>query len=131
MAMRFLGRAPIAALAAVAVTLLAPQVASAAVSVGHSGWSWGSPLPQGNTLRAIDFVGQRGYAAGDFGTLLRSDDGGLTWSGIATGITSDLRRIRTVGAETLIVGGACTVRRSDNGGQSFTRLPWTASDERC
>jgi hypothetical protein len=44
--------------------------ASAAVSVGHSGWEWGSPSPQGKTLNTIEFDGARGYAAGDFGTLL-------------------------------------------------------------
>src|SRR5438552_2180197 len=43
------------------------------VSVGHSGWSWGDPQPQGNRLNGIDFAGSRGYAAGDFGTLLRTD----------------------------------------------------------
>lgn len=117
--------------AAAAVLLLAPATAGAAVSTGHSGWTWGNPLPQGNTLRALEFSGQRGYAAGQFGTLLRTDDGGATWSGIATGITSDLRRIRLISQDSLVIGGACTVRRSDDGGQSFTRLPWTSSDEGC
>src|SRR6187431_2135811 len=43
-------------------------LAGAGVSVGHSGWFWGDPQPQGNTLNGIDFAGSRGYAAGDFGT---------------------------------------------------------------
>ena len=28
-------------------------------------------------------------------------------------------------------GGSCALRRSDDGGQTFTRLPWTATDLRC
>lgn len=108
-----------------------PSAASAAVSVGQSGWFWGSPQPQGNDLRAIDFAGSRGYAAGEFGTLLRTDDAGATWSGIATGITVDLQRVRLVGSDTVIVGGGCTVRRSDNGGGDFTRLPFSPSDLTC
>ena len=120
-----------AAFAVAAALLIPPATAGAAVSVGHSGWTWGNPVPQGNTLRALEFSGQRGYAAGQFGTLLRTDDGGATWTGIATGITSDLRRIRLISQDSLVIGGACTVRRSDDGGQSFTRLPWTSSDEGC
>jgi photosystem II stability/assembly factor-like uncharacterized protein len=119
------------ALAVAAALLIPPATAGAAVSVGHSGWTWGNPVPQGNTLRALEFSGQRGYAAGQFGTLLRTDDGGATWVGIATGITSDLRRIRLISQDSIVIGGACTVRRSDDGGQSFTRLPWTSSDEGC
>jgi len=66
----------------------------AGVSVGHSGWFWGDPQPQGNGLNGIDFGGSRGYAAGDFGTLLRTDDDGATWDGLATGITARLVNVR-------------------------------------
>jgi photosystem II stability/assembly factor-like uncharacterized protein len=125
-------RLPLALLAALAMTALFALPSSAApVSVGHSGWYWGNPLPQGNTLRALEFAGGRGYAAGDFGTLLRTDDGGTSWTGIATGITPDLRRIRVLGADTLVIGGGCVLRRSDDGGDSFRRLAFTASELRC
>jgi photosystem II stability/assembly factor-like uncharacterized protein len=101
------------------------------VSVGHSGWFWGDPQPQGNALNGIDFAGSRGYAAGDFGTLLRTDDGGATWDGLPTGITARLVNVRVVNASTVVIGGDCALRRSDDGGQTFTRLPWTASDQNC
>src|SRR2546421_1805480 len=69
-----------AALACAAALLAAlPALAPASVQVGSSGWQWGNPLPQGNTLRSISFAGANGYAAGDFGTLLRTTDGGTTW----------------------------------------------------
>jgi photosystem II stability/assembly factor-like uncharacterized protein len=105
--------------------------ASAGVSVGHSGWSWGDPQPQGNSLNGIDFAGSRGYAAGEFGTLLRTDDGGATWEGLPTGITARLVTVRVVNSNTVVIGGDCALRRSDDGGQTFTRLPWTASDQSC
>jgi photosystem II stability/assembly factor-like uncharacterized protein len=105
--------------------------AAAAVSVGHSGWTWGNPLPQGNTLTAVEFAGGRGYAAGDFGTLLRTDDAGATWTGIPTGVTGPIARIRAVDADTVVVGSGCLLRRSDNGGQTFTRLRFTPSEREC
>lgn len=123
--------APAAALLVLLALAAAPAPAGAAVSVGHSGWEWGNPLPQGNTIRSLDFAGDRGWAAGDFGTLLRSDDGGATWTGIATGLTADLRLVRAVGAETVVAGAGCALRRSDDGGRSFRRLPWTASEQPC
>ncbi|HEY4097300.1 MAG TPA: hypothetical protein VGM33_17390, partial [Baekduia sp.] len=63
-----------AALAACALAAL-PAAASANVQVGSSGWLWGNPLPQGNTVRAMAFSGPTGYAVGDFGTLLKTADG--------------------------------------------------------
>jgi len=82
-----------ASLVAVALACaLFATLGSASVNVAQSGWSWGSPTPQGNTLNSIDFVQGRGYAAGDAGTVLRTDDGGTTWTGLATGTSADLTR---------------------------------------
>jgi photosystem II stability/assembly factor-like uncharacterized protein len=101
------------------------------VSVGHSGWTWGSPQPQGNQLNALDFAAGRGYAAGTLGTLLRTDDNGQTWSGVATGVTQPLSRVEAISADSVVVSGGCALRRSDDGGQTFKRLPWTPSDQSC
>jgi photosystem II stability/assembly factor-like uncharacterized protein len=114
-----------------AAALAAPQAAGAAVSVGQSGWSWGSPLPQGNTLGAVELTGGRGYASGAFGTVLRTDDGGATWSGLTTGVTADLGRLRLLGPDSFVVGGGCVLRRSDDGGASFKRLPFSAGEDGC
>src|SRR4051812_45415829 len=77
-----------------AAALAAP--AGAAVQVSQSGWFWGNPTPQGNTLRALDFLSGSGYAVGDAGTALRTDDGGATWTGLATGTSADLDRLQVV-----------------------------------
>jgi photosystem II stability/assembly factor-like uncharacterized protein len=94
------------------------------VQVSQSGWQWGNPTPQGNTIRAMDFVQGRGYAIGDDGTALRTDDGGATWSGLATGTSQDLTRLQVVSPDSVIVlgGNGCVVRRSDDGGKTFTKM---------
>lgn len=119
----------IASLAAVVLAVVSAQAAD--VTVGQSGWNWGNPQPQGNTLRTVEFAGGRGYAAGQFGTLLRTDDGGRNWIGIPTGITADLARIRAVDQNTVVIGSGCVLRRSDDGGTTFTRLKYTGSEASC
>ncbi len=45
-----------------------------------SGWQLLSPLPQTNTLKAIQFVDSlTGWAVGDAGTILKTSDAGETW----------------------------------------------------
>src|SRR5256885_16796597 len=104
----------LALITTVAALALAPA-ASAQVSVGHSGWNWGNPQPQGNTLRAIEFAGARGFAAGDFGTLLRTDDRGRSWTGVPTGTTTALSRIAIPDESTVVAGGGCVLLRSQHG----------------
>src|SRR4051794_23861353 len=119
-------------LAAALLLLAASHAASAApVSVGHSGWQWGNPQPQGNTLRGLAFAGARGFAVGDFGTLLTTEDAGATWSGLSTGTFANLDLVESIDADSVVIGGGCTVRRSDDGGQTFRRLPFTSSERRC
>ena len=113
-------------------TLVLPAAAHAApVEVAHAGWTWGSPLPQGDNLTSVAFQGQRGYAVGEFGTMLRTNDGGSTWSGVSTGLSEDLDLVRMITPDSVVIAGGCPVRRSDDGGKTFRRLPWTASDARC
>jgi photosystem II stability/assembly factor-like uncharacterized protein len=121
-------------LAAAAALLIAAAViarAGAETTVGHSGWNWGNPQPQGHTLHAVEFAGGRGYAVGEFGTLLRTDDGGATWKGVPTGTTFDLTRLRAVDANSVVIGSGCLLRRSDDGGASFRRLLFTSSEASC
>ena len=113
------------------VALSVAPAAPAAVLTTHSGWFWGAPAPQAQSLSAVEFAGATGYAAGDFGTVLKSTDGGRTWAGLQTGLSEDLSHLRTLGPNTVIVGGTCALRRSDDGGVTFRRLPWTASDQSC
>ncbi|MEA2132007.1 MAG: hypothetical protein QOJ85_4898, partial [Solirubrobacteraceae bacterium] len=111
--------------AAAAALLAALATASAAsVRVPLSGWSWGNPAPQGNDLKAVDFLAGRGYAVGAAGTTLRTDDGGATWAGLATGTGADLSRLQIIDPETVVVLGTdgCVLRRSDDGGKTFHKI---------
>jgi photosystem II stability/assembly factor-like uncharacterized protein len=106
-----------------AALALAPN-AAAGVLVAPSGWEWSNPLPQGNSLRALDFAGASGYAAGDFGTLLRSDDDGASWRGLGTATREDLADVQEIDAESVVIAGGCALQRSDDGGASFRPLRW-------
>jgi photosystem II stability/assembly factor-like uncharacterized protein len=118
-----------AALAAALLALAPP--AGANVQVGSSGWQWGNPLPQGNTLRAMSFAGGAGYAAGDFGTLLKTTDGGASWSGLPVGTFSQLGVVQALDADTVIAGGGCVARRSTDGGATFTAVRFTPVESAC
>src|SRR4051812_5570793 len=125
-------RLALAAAAALLIVAAAIGQAVAETTVGHSGWNWGNPQPQGHTLHAVEFANAtRGYAVGEFGTLLRTDDAGATWKGISTGTTFDLTKLRAVDANSVVIGSGCLLRRSDDGGQSFRRLLFTSSESTC
>ena len=128
--MRRLRWSGMAALAACALAAL-PAAAQANVQVGSSGWLWGNPLPQGNTLRAMAFAGTTGYAVGDFGTLLKTTDAGDTWTGLPAGTFSNLTEVQAVDANTVVAGGGCVARLSTDGGQSFSRIAFTPVESSC
>jgi photosystem II stability/assembly factor-like uncharacterized protein len=109
----------------------AASAPAAPVSVGLSGWTWGNPVPQGETLNRVSFLGARGYAAGEGGTVLRSDDGGASWIGLSSGSGSNLTLLQEVDPNTVVVGGGCTVRESTDGGTTFHRLPVNESEQSC
>jgi len=118
-------RAFLGACAALGLLAACPVPAAvASVQVSQSGWQWGNPTPQGTTIRAMDFVAGRGYAIGDDGTALRTDDGGATWTGLATGTSQDLTRLQVITPDVLTIlgGNGCVVRRSDDGGKTFRKL---------
>ncbi len=118
------GRGLRAGLGALAITAACATASPAAVQVSRSGWAWGNPTPQGNDVRALDFVAGRGYAAGLAGTALRTDDAGATWTGLATGTSADVARLQVIDNDTLLIGGGdgCMLRRSDDAGATFRRL---------
>src|SRR4051794_30135956 len=114
-----------------ALGLAPPALGADGVAVGHSGWTWGNPHPQGNTLRDVAFAGGRGYAAGDFGTLLETSNGGLSWRAGRTGTSAGLRRVQLLPGGVVLAGGGCVLRRSDDGGAGFRRLRATSRERGC
>lgn len=119
---------------AFALTLIVAFTANAAVVAGNTGWFWSNPLPQGNTLTKVETIAGRTYVAGSAGAIMRSDDGGASWTGIRSGLPaakSDVRIIRAVTPDTVIFAGSCGLRRTDDGGTTVRRLPWSSTDVSC
>lgn len=57
-------------------------------------WSWRNPLPQGNTIHDVQFMnGTKGFGVGDGGTILKTVDGGYTWSRIETSFQANLNSV--------------------------------------
>jgi photosystem II stability/assembly factor-like uncharacterized protein len=90
----------------------------------HSGWLWSDPFPQGNALKAVAFAGSTGYAVGGEGTVLRSLDGGLSWTSEPSVITKDLSFLQVLDPSTIFAASTydCGLWRSIDGGASFTRI---------
>jgi photosystem II stability/assembly factor-like uncharacterized protein len=120
-----------AALVCALTAVLVGQAAASPVSVGRSGWAWSEPSPQGETLNRIAFQGAVGYASGQNGTVLRSEDGGQSWVGLASGTQADLTQLQQIGPSTVLVGGGCTLRESTDGGAGFQQLDINESESGC
>ncbi|MHC1739151.1 MAG: YCF48-related protein [Ignavibacteriaceae bacterium] len=58
---------------------------------GQTSWGWLNPLPQGNTLNAIEFINpDTGWVCGDYGTILKTTNGGLSWNSQESGTRTSL-----------------------------------------
>jgi photosystem II stability/assembly factor-like uncharacterized protein len=51
-------------------------------------WFWQNPSPQGNDLNDVDFIDEfNGVAVGEMGTIIRTTDGGISWTIQESGTT--------------------------------------------
>ena len=125
-------RPAMSALALGLITALAAVTpALASVQVGASGWFWGNPLPQGNSISSASFAGGNGFAVGSFGTILATADGGANWTGLSSGTFTGLGIVQAIDGDSLFAGGGCVGRRSDDGGKSFSRVAFTPVESSC
>ena len=54
-------------------------------------WTWQNPKPQGNDLKSVKFATPDvGYTVGTVGTIMKTTDGGVTWTHLISGINTDL-----------------------------------------
>ncbi len=85
-------------------------------------WYWQNPLPQGNSLRAISVVrGNVTYAVGDLGTILRTNDGGASWTLLKSLTTVACRSVWFTDENNgVVVGDAGTVLGTSDGGASWS-----------
>lgn len=85
---------------------------------GRGTWLWQAPQPQGNDLGAVWFANaKRGWAVGDAGTILRTEDGGTTWRSQPSRTEAQLFAVQfPKPAVGWVVGQGGTILKSANGG---------------
>ena len=81
-------------------------------------WTWRSPLPQGNTLRAVTYANNLFVAVGEAGTVVTSPDG-ATWTLRPTPTTQPLNGVASGNGVFVAVGGL---------GHPFSSVVLTSSD---
>ena len=80
----------------------------------ESQWEWVNPLPQGNSLSAVDVTDGQWTAVGKFGTVMTSIDGSQ-WVSQETPSTDDLNDVVSDGTTAVAVGDSDTILTSTNG----------------
>jgi photosystem II stability/assembly factor-like uncharacterized protein len=77
------------------------------------------------TLQAMDFPDpSTGYVVGSRGTILKSEDGGLSWRLLASGSTASLRAVAFLDARRgLVAGDSGTLLHTSDGGLSWALQP--------
>ncbi|HJY63264.1 MAG TPA: YCF48-related protein [Ignavibacteria bacterium] len=87
-------------------------------------WDWMNPKPQGNTINAIDFVNDNlGFAVGEYGTILKTTNGGVTWQKQNSGTSTQFISLDFVDQNTGYAGGTNQMlKKTTNGGQSWQDL---------
>src|SRR5437879_8145556 len=85
-------------------------------------WVWQNPLPQGNTLYGVSFTdANTGTATGDNGTIVRTSDGGDSWSIQSSGTTNTLYGVSLTDADHgTAVGASGTILRTTDGGKAWS-----------
>lgn len=104
------------------VVLATAGSAAALMSTSGGGWVWSQAQPQGHLTSALDFINaSQGWAAGEGGTILYTQDGGATWAAQLTPVDEELRAVSFVDA---LHGWATSqdhVIATTDGGQHWTR----------
>lgn len=96
----------------------------------QSGWCWQRPLPQGDNILDYAYVDvSRGWAVGDGGTLLATQDGGVSWNAQLSGTQQGLSRV--VFASPLVgwvAGSNGELLKTADAGASWQRVSFGRND---
>src|SRR5215470_11506826 len=92
----------------------------------QSGWVWQNPYPTANSLTGVAVLSPQIFVAvGDSGSILRTTDGGETWTFQPSGTDRNLVGVSFVDQDTgFAVGTAGTVLRTTDGGITWTSRPY-------
>src|SRR5713101_7002233 len=93
------------------------------VDAQTTSWQWLNPLPQGNTLLGVSFMdANAGTAVGYNGTILRTLNGGKTWTIQSSGTTNYLHGLSFTDPNMgTVVGDSGTILRTSDAGATWMR----------
>ncbi len=97
-----------------------------------SAWSVNNISPEANKYKSVWFVDENnGWAVGDEGTIVTTDDGGLTWASQSSGTSQNLWDIEFFDADTgWVVGNTGTLMYTINGGRNWAPSLFDVTDKR-
>lgn len=101
------------------------MVKDAVCSMGPgTGWCWQRPRPTGNATSDIFFIDAgNGWAVGDAGQILKTSDGGATWTAQTSNVTTPLTQVKFADAQAgWALGADGTVVKTVDGGATWTPL---------
>ncbi|MDF7798995.1 YCF48-related protein [Pontiellaceae bacterium B1224] len=105
----------------VALTLFLGQMATSVLGA-DSEWSWLNPSPQGNDLNDLHAIDDNTIVAvGTVGTIIRSDDGGQTWTVQDSGSIWELNAVWFTDAQNGWVGSQRGMLRTTDGGITWSQ----------
>jgi len=83
-------------------------------------WEWSHPKGTGNDLFGFDFADDMtGYACGDLGSIIKTTDGGVSWTGLKSGVNYLLYNAKCINKDTVLVVGLGQSLRTTDGGQTW------------
>ncbi len=86
-----------------------------------NGWIYQNPYPTANTLLAVRFVTpNKGWVAGEHGTMLYTEDGGENWEAQESGTEQELKGLSVVNEKTgWAAGNGGVIVHTDDGGKTW------------
>ncbi|MEI7726687.1 MAG: YCF48-related protein [Bacteroidota bacterium] len=82
-----------------------------------SGWHWVNPLPQGNVIHQVIYYDQQtGYAVGNYGSILKTSDGGVQWESLFSPTDVELFSVAAPARGEIVVVGKNTCYKSKDDG---------------
>lgn len=103
------------------VTIFSILLPAISLAGSFNGWIYQNPYPTSNTLLAVKFVTpQKGWIAGEKGTILYTEDGGDTWEAQLSGTGHDIRSLAFVNEKQgWAVGNDGTIIHTEDGGKTW------------
>lgn len=87
------------------------------------GYEWLSPIPDANRFYDVHFVNNdTGYVVGDFGTILKTKDGGATWSKYPLNEARTFWSVHFVDANNGFICGDAMIRKTTDGGETWVDI---------